>query len=194
MGKLHQQITQSKDELRKFIEINRELEEKKIEYGLIKILEDSLNKDGLPLQILNHYLTPITEQINGIISPFISRKICLRIENDDLILDSFPNQTANKSVFMHGGMESFILDIAFKITLSNFAKLPKCNILFLDEGISAFDSERLANIDILFSFIQNYFPKTVLITHLDSVKENIQEKIMITKVNGLSQIECFYLR
>ena len=194
MGKLQQQITQSKDELRKFIEINCELEEKKIEYGLIKILEDSLNKDGLPLQILNHYLTPITEQINGIISPFISRKICLRIENDDLILDSFPNQTANKSVFMHGGMESFILDIAFKITLSNFAKLPKCNILFLDEGISAFDSERLANIDILFSFIQNYFPKTVLITHLDSVKENIQEKIMITKVNELSQIECFYIR
>jgi len=115
------------------------------------------------------------------------------VEEDELILDSFPNEGADKSVFMHGGMESFILDIAFKITLSNFAKLPKCNILFLDEGISAFDGERLANIDILFSFIQNYFPKTVLITHLDSVKENIQEKIMITKVDGLSRIECFYL-
>jgi len=42
--------------------------------------------------------------------------------------------------------------------------------------------------------IQNYFPKTVLITHLDSVKENIQEKIMITKVDGFSRIECFFLR
>jgi DNA repair exonuclease SbcCD ATPase subunit len=193
MGKIQQQIAQSQDEIRKFGEISGELLEKMKEYGMMKTLEESLNKDGLPLQILRNYLVPITEEINGIIRPFISRKICLRVEDDELILDSFPNEGADKSVFMHGGMESFILDIAFKITLSNFAKLPKCNILFLDEGISAFDGERLANIDILFSFIQNYFPKTVLITHLDSVKENIQEKIMITKVNGLSRIECFYL-
>jgi DNA repair exonuclease SbcCD ATPase subunit len=193
MGKIQQQIAQAQDEIRKFEQISSELLEKTREYGMMKKLEESLNKDGLPLQILRNYLVPITEEINGIIRPFISRKICLRVEDDELILDSFPNEGADKSVFMHGGMESFILDIAFKITLSNFAKLPKCNILFLDEGISAFDGERLANIDILFSFIQNYFPKTVLITHLDSVKENIQEKIMITKVDGLSKIECFYI-
>jgi DNA repair exonuclease SbcCD ATPase subunit/DNA repair exonuclease SbcCD nuclease subunit len=193
MGKIQQQIAQFQDEIRKFEQITGELLEKTREYGMMKTLEESLNKDGLPLQILRNYLVPITEEINGIIRPFISRKICLRVEDDELILDSFPNEGADKSVFMHGGMESFILDIAFKITLSNFAKLPKCNILFLDEGISAFDGERLANIDILFSFIQNYFPKTVLITHLDSVKENIQEKIMITKENGLSKIECFYI-
>jgi DNA repair exonuclease SbcCD ATPase subunit len=194
MGKIQQQIAQALDEIRKFERISGELLEKTREYGMMKTLEESLNKDGLPLQILRNYLVPITEEINGIIRPFISRKICLRVEDDELILDSFPNEGADKSVFMHGGMESFILDIAFKITLSNFAKLPKCNILFLDEGISAFDGERLANIDILFSFIQNYFPKTVLITHLDSVKENIQEKIMISKVDGLSRIECFFLR
>ena len=193
MGKIQQQIAQAQDEIQKFERISGELLEKTKEYGMMKSLEESLNKDGLPLQILRNYLVPITEEINGIIRPFISRKICLRVEDDELILDSFPNEGADKSVFMHGGMESFILDIAFKITLSNFAKLPKCNILFLDEGISAFDGERLANIDILFSFIQNYFPKTVLITHLDSVKENIQEKIMITKENGLSKIECFYI-
>lgn len=194
MGKIQQQILQAREEILKFEKISGELLEKTREYKMMKILEDSLNKDGLPLQILKNYLVPITDEINGIIRPFISRKICLRVEDDELILDSFPNEGTDKSVFMHGGMESFILDIAFKITLSNFAKLPKCNILFLDEGISAFDGERLANIDILFSFIQNYFPKTVLITHLDSVKENIQEKIMITKVNGLSRIECFFLR
>jgi len=193
MGKIQQQIAQSREEIRKFGEISSELLEKMREYGMMKTLEESLNKDGLPLQILKNYLVPITDEINSIIRPFISRKICLRVEEDELILDSFPNEGADKSVFMHGGMESFILDIAFKITLSNFAKLPKCNILFLDEGISAFDGERLANIDILFSFIQNYFPKTVLITHLDSVKENIHEKIMISKVDGLSRIECFYL-
>lgn len=189
-------LTQQRQSLQKeydaFIKNAVELKEKKNECGLLQILEQSLGKDGLPLKILNAYLQPITDSINSIIAPFIPRKIRLHINNDDLILDSFTSSDSTKSVFIHGGMESFILDIAFKITLSNFAKLPKCNILFLDEGISAFDNERLSNIDMLFNFINRYFLKTILITHIDSIKENIQEKINIIKDEQYSKIVCHY--
>ena len=191
-GVLTQQKQMYQKEYDAFIKNTQELKEKKNEYGLLQILEQSLGKDGLPLKILNTYLQPITDSINSIIAPFIPRKIKLHINNDDLILDSFTSSDSTKSVFIHGGMESFILDIAFKITLSNFAKLPKCNILFLDEGISAFDNERLSNIDMLFNFINRYFLKTILITHIDSIKENIQEKINIIKDEQYSKIVCHY--
>ena len=192
-GVLNQQLQNLTDEYNDFQQKINELKDKKNEYRLIQILEQTLGKDGLPLKILNKYLSPIANSINCIIAPFISRKINIHLNNDDLILDSFPSNDATKSVFMHGGMESFILDIAFKITLSNFAKLPKCNILFLDEGISAFDNERLNNISMLFNFIRNYFSKTILITHIDSVKENINEKISIIKDELFSKIICEYL-
>ena len=191
-GVLTQQRQSIQKEYDAFIKNALELKEKKNECGLLQILEQSLGKDGLPLKILNAYLQPITDSINSIIAPFIPRKIRLHINNDDLILDSFTSSDSTKSVFIHGGMESFILDIAFKITLSNFAKLPKCNILFLDEGISAFDNERLSNIDMLFNFINRYFLKTILITHIDSIKENIQEKINIIKDEQYSKIVCHY--
>ena len=192
-GVLTQQRQSIQKEYDTFVKNAVELKEKKSECGLLQILEQSLGKDGLPLKILNAYLPPITDSINSIIAPFIPRKIKLHINNDDLILDSFTSSDSTKSVFIHGGMESFILDIAFKITLSNFAKLPKCNILFLDEGISAFDNERLSNIDMLFNFINRYFSKTILITHIDSIKENIQEKINIIKDEQYSKIVCHYL-
>ena len=191
-GILTQQRQSCQKEYDSFIKNALELKEKKNECGLLQILEQSLGKDGLPLKILNAYLQPITDSINSIIAPFIPRKIRLHINNDDLVLDSFTSSDSTKSVFIHGGMESFILDIAFKITLSNFAKLPKCNILFLDEGISAFDNERLSNIDMLFNFINRYFLKTILITHIDSIKENIQEKINIIKDEQYSKIVCHY--
>jgi len=191
-GILTQQRQSIQKEYDAFLKNVVELKEKKNECGLLQILEQSLGKDGLPLKILNTYLQPITDSINSIIAPFIPRKIKLHINNDDLILDSFTSSDSTKSVFIHGGMESFILDIAFKITLSNFAKLPKCNILFLDEGISAFDNERLSNIDMLFNFINRYFSKTILITHIDSIKENIQEKINIIKDEQYSKIVCHY--
>lgn len=192
-GVLTQQRQSIQKEYDAFMKNTQDLKEKKNECGLLQILEQSLGKDGLPLKILNAYLSPITDSINSIIAPFIPRKIKLHINNDDLILDSFTSSDSTKSVFIHGGMESFILDIAFKITLSNFAKLPKCNILFLDEGISAFDNERLSNIDMLFNFINRYFSKTILITHIDSIKENIQEKINIIKDEQYSKIVCHYL-
>lgn len=191
-GVLTQQRQSIQKEYDAFLKNAVELKEKKNECSLLQILEQSLGKDGLPLKILNAYLPPITDSINSIIAPFIPRKIKLHINNDDLILDSFTSSDSTKSVFIHGGMESFILDIAFKITLSNFAKLPKCNILFLDEGISAFDNERLSNIDMLFNFINRYFSKTILITHIDSIKENIQEKINIIKDEQYSKIVCHY--
>jgi exonuclease SbcC len=191
-GILTQQHQTYQKEYKLFMENTAELKDKKNECGLLQILEQSLGKDGLPLKILKAYLQPITDSINSIIAPFIPRKIKLHINNDDLILDSFTSSDSTRSVFMHGGMESFILDIAFKITLSNFAKLPKCNILFLDEGISAFDNERLNNIDMLFNFINRYFSKTILITHIDSIKENIQEKINIVKDEQYSKIICHY--
>jgi exonuclease SbcC len=191
-GILTQQRQSIQKEYDAFLKNVVELKEKKNECGLLQILEQSLGKDGLPLKILNAYLQPITDSINSIIAPFIPRKIKLHINNDDLILDSFTSSDSTKSVFIHGGMESFILDIAFKITLSNFAKLPKCNILFLDEGISAFDNERLSNIDMLFNFINRYFSKTILITHIDSIKDNIQEKINIVKDEQYSKIVCHY--
>ena len=191
-GILTQQHQTYQKEYNSFIENTAELKDKKNEHNLLQILEQSLGKDGLPLKILKAYLQPITDSINSIIAPFIPRKIKLHINNDDLILDSFTSSDSTRSVFIHGGMESFILDIAFKITLSNFAKLPKCNILFLDEGISAFDNERLNNIDMLFNFINRYFSKTILITHIDSIKENIQEKINIVKDEQYSKIVCHY--
>ena len=193
LGINQQKLETLNNDYLKYQESIEELKSRKSELKLLQILEQSLGKDGLPLIILQNYLIPITQSINNIISPFISRIINLRIENDDLILDSFPTNNSERSVYMHGGMESFILDIAFKITLSNFAKLPKCDILFLDEGISAFDNERLNNIDILFDFIKKYFSKTILITHIDSVKESIMEKIEIIKENSFSKIQCEYI-
>jgi len=192
VGTQHQQLNQLLKEKELYNQQFIELANKRNEYKLYQILEQSLGKDGLPLTILKNYLTPITESINNIISPFISRVIKLHVDNDDLIMDSFPTSGAEKSVYIHGGMESFILDIAFKITLSNFAKLPKCDFLFLDEGISAFDGERLSNINTLFNFIKRYFSKTILITHIDSVKESITEKINIVKENNFSKVVCEY--
>jgi len=85
-----------------------------------------------------------------------------------------------------------MMDLAFKITIGRFAKMAKSDVLFIDEGISAFDKEKIANIDTLFEFLKNHFNKIILITHIDSVKDSIIEKIEIKKENNYSNLYCKY--
>ena len=165
--------------------------DKENELKQLQILEGALGRDGIPLLMLEKYLPLIETNINNIIYPFIQRKIVLSLESENIIFESYI-ENADKSVMIHGGMEAFILDLAFKITLSKYAMLPKCDILFIDEGISAFDKERLNSIDVLFQFLKINFNKIILITHIDQVKDEINSKIEIYKKNNRSQIKCCY--
>ena len=190
-GSLQNRIESYEKEIKEYEEDNKDLKSITKEYNLLKILEEAVGRDGIPLLMLEKFLPQIENSINGIISSFISREVKLKIDKEHIIFESFPNKL-NKSVLIHGGMEGFIMDLAFKITLSKFALLPKSDILFLDEGISAFDKEKLNSIDTLFTFLKSYFNKIVLITHIETINESFEEKIEIIKKNNLSNILCHY--
>ena len=191
-GKIEEKIRTNQEKLEDLETNFSLLEEKEKEYGLIKVLERALGKDGMPLFLLNQYLPLITENVNMIIAPFLEREVEIKLDGDKILFESFNKHCREKSVQIHGGMESFMMDLAFKITIGKFAKMPKGDVLFIDEGISALDKDKISNIDTLFEFLKNHFRKIILITHIDTVKDSIIEKIEIEKVNNLSQIKCLY--
>ena len=84
-------------------------------------------------------------------------------------------------------MESVAVELAFKIAISNINKLPKSNILFIDENISVFDKQRIDNIGKFFNFVLSHFSFVFLITHLD-VTDKINYHINIQKYNNRSYI------
>jgi DNA repair exonuclease SbcCD ATPase subunit len=149
-----------------------------------------LHKNGLSLKILKEYLSHISDGINVIIEQFINKKIELYIEKDDIVLDIKVKDT-NKNeynIMMLGGRESFMMDISFKIVLSNIANLPRSNFLFIDEGISVLDKENLSNINELFVYLNNYYEHVFLISHVEGVKDFVNNIINIKTINGYSRI------
>ena len=104
------------------------------------------------------------------------KKIDMSIETDYGMVDSI------------SGMESFMIDLAFKIVISQISEMPKSNMLFIDESISVLDHERLNNIDQLFNFISQYYNSVFLITHLQTVKNSMNCSLFISKKNNKSFI------
>lgn len=148
------------------------------DYKKNKIITEIVSRDGLQLYILQKYIPDIENKVNNILSEMIDKRIKLYLDNDDIILEIYKD---NNCINTSGGMEAFIIDLAFKIVITRIAYLPKPNIFFIDEGISVLDSDHIANINTLLNFLRIYYSHIFLISHISSVKDFVDYNLQITK-------------
>jgi DNA repair exonuclease SbcCD ATPase subunit len=149
---------------------------KKID-SIQKIIE-CVDRDGLPLYLLNNYLPIIEANINDIIHIFLDKKMVFRIVEKDIIIGLNENGTISNFL---GGMESFIFDLTLKMTFSKFSRQSRSNFFIIDEGISVFDQDRINNIHVLLNFLTGISEKTFLISHIPSIKDFVSQSIEVIK-------------
>ena len=156
------------------------------EYKKWEYYNDVVDKNGIPLYIINKYLQIITIGINKIIGVIINKRIELYELSDNIIINIYDSE--GNIVDFVGGMETFIIDISLKITLAKIMELSKCNFLFIDEGISSFDKDNLTHIDELFYFLNQHFDYIFLMSHIEQIKDYVSQKIMIKNEGGYSKV------
>ena len=67
--------------------------------------------------------------------------------------------------------------------------MPKPNIFILDEPGTALDSDNMEGFVRILELIKGYFDITVLITHIDALKDSVDTTIEISKNNGFAQVK-----
>jgi exonuclease SbcC len=77
------------------------------------------------------------------------------------------------------GMEKTISSIAIRSALSNISVLPKCDFLILDEGFGTLDSVQVETCNRLLQSLKKYYKCIFIITHVDSMKEIMDQMIEI---------------
>jgi DNA repair exonuclease SbcCD ATPase subunit len=163
-----------------------EYDQMRSEYNKTRQIHSLIQRDGLPLYILQQYVPVIEERINRLLTRFLDRHIRFCIQDDDIVMTLMVD---NKSLNYFGGMESFIVDITTKIVLSQIAVFPRCNLFIIDEGISALDKEHIRSLHVLFEFLSRNFPQTWIISHLE-IQDMFDRTLSIRKdKEGYSHIE-----
>lgn len=98
----------------------------------------------------------IEDIVNNIISTYIDKKLSLTHHVDNINLTFYSNDLG-RPIRLLGGMETFIVDLAFKIIFSEISQISSSNILFIDEGISVLDKEKISNFDNIVYFLEKHF-------------------------------------
>ena len=161
---------------------------------MLQCLMNCIDRDGLPLYLLRMYLPIIEDDINMLIHTFLdNKKLVLRVQEDSVViglqgatttsqLDSASaSASATAPSNYMGGMESFIVDLSVKMGFAKYSRLPQSNFFIIDEGISVFDQERVANIYVLFNFLTSISEHVFLISHLPTIKDFVSQSIEVDK-------------
>ena len=151
-----------------------------------------VNRDGLPLQIINTSLPSIENEINSILHSIVDFKI--KIESDGKNISTYIeyDDTKKWSLAVGSGMEKFLSGLAIRIALITISNIPRPNIICIDEGWGSLDSNNLSSVSSLFDMLRDKFDFAWIISHLDSMRDIVDSQIEISKIDGFSKVKNIY--
>lgn len=157
------------------------------DYNISSLLKKACHINGIPSKIISLQLENIETMLNNIISPFIKKTVKISLDSNNIIINIIDSN--DNIINILGGMEMFIINIGFKISLSALSLLPKNKLLIIDEGVSVLDKQHIEQFDKIILFLNSHYDNVILISHIDSLKDFITQYIHINKdINNLSYV------
>lgn len=148
----------------------------------------AMDKDGISYQLISKTLPIIENEINNILSNLVDFKIILNTDgknvNAFIVYDN-----AYWPLELSSGMERFISAIAIRVGLINISSLPKPTFFAIDEGLGVLDSNNLNQMYLLFNYIREAFKFTMIISHIDVVRDMVDNTLTIDNKNGFSFLQ-----
>jgi DNA repair exonuclease SbcCD ATPase subunit len=157
------------------------------EYQAYEIYLDCVKRDGIPYDIITKSVSKIQAEINNILKQIVEFSIAIEIDGKN-INAKLVYEDKEWPLEMGSGMEKFICGVAIRIALMNISKLSKPNFMVLDEGFGVLDSDNLNSVYSLFQYMKSYFKFIIIISHLDGMRDVVDNFIEISKDGGYSKI------
>ena len=156
----------------------------------LETLEAAFSKKGVPQEIISRALPKINAEIAEILDGIAG--FTVEIECDDTnSVEIYLNYGDNRRLIELGsGMEKMISSIAIRVALTNISSLPKSSMLIIDEGFGALDDNNLEACARLLTNLKSYFKNILVISHVDTIKDVVDNVIDIGWENGFARVTC----
>ena len=178
---LKNEIENIKKDISKYKLCLDKLEKNKQDIKIYELIIKLTGSKGIPRKIINNKLEMIEDEVNSIILPFLGKKIFITREIEDIkVFITDANNIRHNSC---GGMENFVISLAFKIAFTSVFNIQSCGLLIIDEGVSVLDKEHIMKFNMISDFLKKYYDYIILITHIDAFHDYTLTKIKIVKKN-----------
>lgn len=164
----------------------QELADKYLAYDLYC---QAVCKDGIPYVLISKAVPYIQQYVNNILSQIID--FTVEMETDGKNINVFIcYDDAKWPLELSSGMERFLSSLAIRIALIKITNLPKPDFIAIDEGLGVLDSSNLNSMHTLFTYMKDIFRFSLVISHIDVVRDMVDNILTIDRKDDLSHINC----
>ena len=184
-------IEEAKEVLKKLKKDQKELD---TNIESLELLKDALGPNGIKAIVIDYTIPQLEDKINDILSKLSDFRIRLDTQKAGLTKDTTLEGlfiTIINDVGEELEYESFSGGEKVKISIAineALAELSKINFRILDEAVVSLDSESTEQFLETMLMIQKKVSQIVCISHIDEIKNIFDHKLMVTKINGNSEV------
>ena len=149
---------------------------------------DAVKRDGISYELISKTIPSIESEVNNILSQIVEFGMQLEMDGKH-IYSKITYEDRHWPLEMCSGMERFISSIAMRVALINVSSLPRSNFLVIDEGWGSLDGDNISSVFNLFTYLKGQFEFVMVISHLDVMRDMVDEIIEIQKEASFSKIK-----
>ena len=146
------------------------------------------HSNGISYSIIRQNLPVINEEIAKILMNVVSFDVYFESNNKKLdILIKHPKHSP-RPIETASGAEKTLAAVAIRLAFIKVSMLPLSNILILDEPGTNLDEQHLDGFTKILEVLKTQFDTIILISHLEHLKDFVDEQIIIEKENGYAKV------
>jgi DNA repair exonuclease SbcCD ATPase subunit len=158
------------------------------EYKAYEYYLESVKRDGIPYELITKALPKIEAEINNVLNQIVDFNMVMNTDGKNINGYIIYDEDNYWPLELTSGMERFISSLAIRIALINVSALPRPNFIAIDEGFGTLDSTHISNLINLFEYLRMKFDFSIIISHVDSMRDMVDNFITVDKADGYSQI------
>jgi DNA repair exonuclease SbcCD ATPase subunit len=159
-----------------------------IEYRAYEYYLESVKRNGVPYDLVSKALPKIESEINNVLNQIVDFNIILQTDGKNINGYIVYDENNQWPLELTSGMERFISSLAIRIGLINVSALPRPNFIAIDEGWGSLDADHLSSVVNLFEYLRTKFDFSIIISHVDSMRDMVDNLLEVNKINGHSKI------
>ena len=165
-----------------------EIEAYQDEFSAYEYYVAAIGPSGLQYRIISSAVPQIEAEVNNILSQIV--EFSVGIETDSKNVNVFIKYDDRKwPLELCSGMERFVAGLALRVALTNISNLPRPNMLIIDEGMGALDADNMGTMRALFDYLKVNFDFMIIVSHLEAMRDMVENQLEIRKENGFSKID-----
>lgn len=159
------------------------------QYAAYELFMRCMHSNGIAFDLIKKNLPIINQEISKVLTSIVDFDIFFENSDNKLdILIKHPKYDA-RPLENGSGAEKTLAAMAIRIALINITNMPKPNIFILDEPGTALDNDNMEGFIRILDLVKNYFDTTILISHIDQLKDSVDMNIEISKNEGFAFVK-----